>query len=74
MAAAAHAEFIMKHEDEDAIDISERINMTKAHIITVALSAWHGHADCSFSEKSRKTGLFLSYIRLYFLFAIFSRF
>jgi hypothetical protein len=36
MAAAAHAEFIMKTEDEDTIDISERINLTKAHIITNA--------------------------------------
>jgi hypothetical protein len=36
MAAAAHAEFIMQPEDEDTIDISERINLTKAHIITNA--------------------------------------
>jgi hypothetical protein len=38
MAAAAHAEFIMKPEDEDTIDISERINLTKAHIISNASS------------------------------------
>ncbi len=34
MAAAAHAEFIMKPEDEDTIDITERINITKSHIIS----------------------------------------
>ncbi len=34
MAAAAHAEFIMKPEDEDTIDISERISLTKSHIIS----------------------------------------
>ncbi len=36
MAAAAHAEFIMKPEDENVIDITERIAMTKAHIISDA--------------------------------------
>ena len=34
MAAAAHAEFIMQPEDEDLIDISERITLTKSHIIS----------------------------------------
>jgi hypothetical protein len=38
MAAATHAEYIMSPEDEDVIDISERINMTKAHIIADASS------------------------------------
>jgi hypothetical protein len=34
MAAAAHAQFIMSPEDEDTIDISARIGLSKAHIIT----------------------------------------
>jgi hypothetical protein len=38
MAAAAHAEFIMSPEDEDTIDISTRIALTKAHIISDASS------------------------------------
>ncbi len=36
MAAAMHQEFIMEPEDESLIDISERIAMTRAHIITDA--------------------------------------
>jgi hypothetical protein len=36
MAAAAHAQFIMSPEDEDTIDISARISLTKAHIISDA--------------------------------------
>jgi hypothetical protein len=38
MAAAAHAQYIMDPEDEDIIDISARIELTKAHIITDAMS------------------------------------
>jgi hypothetical protein len=38
MAAAAHAQFIMSPEDEDTIDISARISLTKAHIISDASS------------------------------------
>ena len=33
-ACAMHQELVMATEDEDLIDISERINLTKAHIIT----------------------------------------
>jgi hypothetical protein len=36
MAMAMHHEFVMKEEDENLIDISERINLSKAHIITDA--------------------------------------
>ena len=34
LVASAHAEFVMKPEDEDLIDITERIALTSAHIIT----------------------------------------
>ncbi len=34
IAAALHSEFVMKPEDEDLIDISQRVALTKAHIIT----------------------------------------
>ncbi len=34
MAMAMHNEFVMKEEDEDLIDISQRVNMHKAHIVT----------------------------------------
>ena len=34
MAAAMHHELIMKPEDEDLIDISQRVSLTEAHIVT----------------------------------------
>ena len=34
MAAAMHHELIMKPEDEDLIDISQRVTLTDAHIVT----------------------------------------
>jgi hypothetical protein len=36
MSMAMHHEFVMKKEDEDLIDITERINLTHSHIITHA--------------------------------------
>jgi hypothetical protein len=34
MAAAMHHELIMRQEDEDLIDISQRVSLTEAHIVT----------------------------------------
>jgi len=34
LVASAHAEFVMKPADEDLIDITERIALTSAHIVT----------------------------------------
>ena len=40
MSMAIHHEFVMKEEDEDLIDITERINLTGIHTSLQTLLPW----------------------------------